>query len=102
MRRRSRVLKPAMTADAKALRQAAHDRVQLEGLVGAYQRQRPQSSSAEVIEAMTTAYCRAITAANESPASGTGEVSDYAQQVALVLASHRAQKAVAGANGKGL
>ncbi len=53
------VLKPALTADAKALRQAARDRTQLEALVGAYERQRPQSSSAEVIEAMSTAYCRA-------------------------------------------
>jgi mono/diheme cytochrome c family protein len=86
------VLKPALTVDSKVLRQAARDRAQLEGLVAGYERQRPQSSSAEVIEAMSTAYCRAITAAGTSPALGTAEVADYAQQVALVLASHRAQK----------
>ena len=84
------VLKPALTADPKVLRQAARDRAQLEGLVTSYERQRPKSSSAEIIEAMSTAYCRAITAAGASPALGTAEVADYAQQLALVLASHRA------------
>jgi mono/diheme cytochrome c family protein len=84
------VLRPALTMDAKGLRQAARDRAQLEALVTGYQRQRPKSSSAEVIEAMSTAYCRAITAAGESAALGTAEVADYAQQVALVLASHHA------------
>jgi len=86
------VLKPALTVDAKVLRQAARDRAQLEGLVAGYERQRPKSSSAEIIEAMTTAYCRAITAAGASAALGTAEVADYAQQVALVLASYRAPK----------
>jgi len=84
------VLKPALATDAKVLRQAAHNRTQLEGLVAGYERQRPKSSSAEVIEAMGTAYCRAITAAGESAALGTAEVADYAQQVALVLTSHHA------------
>ena len=84
------VLKPALSVDPKVLRQAARDRAQLDGLVSGYERQRPTSSSAEIIEAMSTAYCRAITAAGASPALGTAEVADYAQQVALMLASHRA------------
>jgi len=88
-------LKPALTADAKALRQAARDPAQIRELVGAYERQRPQSSSAQVIEAMSTAHCRAITAVGISPASGTGEVADYAQLVAQALASHGTQKAAA-------
>jgi mono/diheme cytochrome c family protein len=94
------VLKPALTADAKAQRQAARDPAQLLGLVGAYERQRPQSSAAEVIEAMSAAYCRTITAAGASPASGTGEVADYAQQVAQALASHGTQKVTASTDGK--
>ena len=61
------VLKPALMVDPKVLRQAAHDRAQLEGLVAGYTRQRPKSSSAEIIEAMSTAYCRAITAAGARP-----------------------------------
>ena len=84
------VLKPALTIHVKALRQAARDRAQLEGLVASYERQRPKSSSAEVIEAMSTVYCRAITAAGDSAALGTAEIADYAQQVARVLASHHA------------
>jgi hypothetical protein len=87
------VLKPALRVDPKVLRQAARDRAQLEGLVTGYERQRPRNSSAEVIEAMSTAYCRAITTAGTSLALGTGEVADLAQQVALVLATHGAQQA---------
>jgi mono/diheme cytochrome c family protein len=84
------VLKPALTVQPKVLRQAAHDRAQLESVVAGYERQRPKSSSAEVIEAMSTADCRTLTAAGVSPALGTAEVADLAQQVALVLASRRA------------
>jgi hypothetical protein len=39
---------------------------------------------------MSTAYCRAITTADLSPALGTAEVADLAQQIALVLAARRA------------
>jgi mono/diheme cytochrome c family protein len=95
------VLKPALTVDPKVLRQAARDREQLEGLVVGYERQRPKSSSAEIIEAMSTAYCRAITAAGVSPALGTAEVADYAQQVTLTLASHRAAKTAGSGDGTG-
>ncbi len=84
------VLKPAMAVDTKTLRQAAGNRVQLENLVAGYERQRPQSSSAEIIDAFSTAYCRAITVPGALPALSTAEVADYAQQVALVLASHPA------------
>jgi mono/diheme cytochrome c family protein len=91
------VFKPALMVDPKVLRQAAHDRAQLESLVTDYERQRPKSSGAEIIEAMSGAYCRAITTAGVSPALGTGEVADYAQQVALTLASHRAPKAAGSA-----
>jgi len=84
------VLKPALTTDPKILRQVARDRAQLESVVAGYERQRPKSSAAEVIEAMSTAYCRTMLVAGVSPALGTAEVADLAQQVALVLASHRA------------
>ena len=93
------VLRPALTVDPKVLRQAARDRSQLEGLVTGYERQRPKSSSAEIIEALSTAYCRAITAAGASPALGTAQVADYAQQVALTLASHRPPRAAGTAAG---
>ncbi len=84
------VLKPALAVDPKLLRQAAHDRTQLQSVVAGYERERPKSSSAEVIEAMSTAFCRTVTAEGVSPALGTAEVADLAQQVASVLAAHRA------------
>ncbi len=86
------VLAPALAADASSLHRAAHDHAQLETLVVAYVRQRPQSSSAQVIAAMSTAYCRSNQAAEASSAERTAEVADYAQQIARVLSQAHAVK----------
>jgi mono/diheme cytochrome c family protein len=79
------VLKPALSVDAKAQHAAARNAAQLETLVSGYRRQRPQSSSAEVIDALSVAYCRSSAQSGESAALRTGEIADYAQQIAIVL-----------------
>jgi hypothetical protein len=78
------VLDPALAAGARSIRAAAHDRAQLAALVAGYRHRRPQGSDAELIDALSAAYCR-NTEADASLALRTAEVADYAQQIATVL-----------------
>jgi mono/diheme cytochrome c family protein len=92
------VLQPALAPGPKVLRESAHDHAQLARLVASYAQARPGSSSAQIIEALSTAYCRAITAddtaaLSASSAQDTAEVADYSQQIAIVLTQHRAGSA---------
>ncbi|HEY3809265.1 MAG TPA: cytochrome c [Steroidobacteraceae bacterium] len=79
------VLKPALAVDARAKPAAARNGPQVQALVEGYLRQRPQSSGAEVIDALSVAYCRSSEHNGQSPALRTGAVADYAQQIAIVL-----------------
>jgi mono/diheme cytochrome c family protein len=78
-------LKPALDVGAQALRQSAGDPSRLELVVNRYVHARPQSSSAQIIEALSTAYCRAVTADRGSAAQHTAMIADYSQQLAVVL-----------------
>jgi mono/diheme cytochrome c family protein len=78
-------LLPAMREKPEYLRQAAQDHAKLTQLVAAYTAARPQSSTAQVIEALSTAYCRAV-AANSVSSTVTGaQVADFSQQLAIAL-----------------
>jgi len=80
-------LRPALAAAAK-LHQAAHDRAELQSLVSSYLTARPQSSSGQTIEALSTAYCGAIESDHRSPAQASADTADFALQVAMVLSQH--------------
>src|SRR5208283_2674947 len=53
------VMRPALREAPAILKRAADDPRALERVVHDYTAARPQSSAAEVVEALTTAYCRA-------------------------------------------
>jgi mono/diheme cytochrome c family protein len=80
------VMQPALSQGPDAWKQAARDQDKLRHLVGAYIAARPQASPAQIIEAMTTAYCRAIAAGGASQAITDSHIAEFSQQVAVVLA----------------
>lgn len=82
------VLDPALRAGADALKRAASDPGQLDRLVGDYTAARPGASSAQIIEALSTAYCRAISSPGARQARIDANIADFSQEVAVVL-SHR-------------
>jgi hypothetical protein len=79
------VLQPALGAGAVALKQAASDHARMSMLVGNYRAARPSASSADVVEALSTAYCRAVADDPISRARMTAQLSDFANQVAITL-----------------
>jgi hypothetical protein len=54
-------------------------------LVGNYRAAQPDASSADVVEALSTAYCRAVANEHISRARMTAQLSDFANQVAITL-----------------
>ncbi|HEV7985206.1 MAG TPA: cytochrome c [Steroidobacteraceae bacterium] len=78
------VLQPAL-AEGPKLRHATHDRAELESLVSRYTRARPQSSSVQVIEALSAVYCRIIAPDNGSAAQSAAELADFSLQAAVVM-----------------
>jgi hypothetical protein len=67
-----------------ALRQAAGDNAKMSSLVSSYRVARPSASKAEVIEALSTAYCRSVTTDKISQARMGADIADFAQRVAQV------------------
>jgi mono/diheme cytochrome c family protein len=80
------VIQPALKASPDSLQQAARERGKLRILVAGYQSARPNSSKAQVIEALSTAYCRVLSNEHQSEARMSAQIADFAQQVAEVLA----------------
>jgi mono/diheme cytochrome c family protein len=80
-----KVLQPALGAGTVALKQAATDHALMSTLVGNYRAAQPDASSADVVEALSTAYCRAVADDHISRARMTAQLSDFANQVALTL-----------------
>jgi mono/diheme cytochrome c family protein len=78
------VIAPALNNSPAALRQAARDDAKMSSLVGSYRAARPGASEAEVIEALSTAYCRAVTTEQMSQARMGADIADFAQRVAQV------------------
>jgi mono/diheme cytochrome c family protein len=78
------VIAPALKNPPDALRQAARDNSKMSTLVSSYRMARPGASKAEVIEALSTAYCRTVTTDKISQARMGADIADFAQRVAQV------------------
>ena len=78
------VIAPALKNPPDALRQAADDNAKMSSLVYSYRTARPGASTAEVIEALSTAYCRTVTTDKISQARMGADIADFAQRVAQV------------------
>jgi mono/diheme cytochrome c family protein len=79
------VIAPALKAPPQVLQSAARDPGKMSALVTAYQAARPGTSKAQVIEALSTAYCRVVTGEKISEARMSADIADFAQQVASSL-----------------
>jgi mono/diheme cytochrome c family protein len=80
------VIQPALSASPEALKQAAKDQGRMATLVANYRTARPGTSNAEVIEALSTAYCRAVSSDKISEARMSADIAGFAQHIAVVLA----------------
>jgi mono/diheme cytochrome c family protein len=79
------VIQPALGVGAGALRQASTDPARMSMLVGNYRVAMPNASKADIVEALSTAYCRALADQHISQARVTAQLSDFAQRVAISL-----------------
>ncbi len=79
------VMQPALREGPSALKAAAADGAAMSKLVGDYRSARPQTSAAQVVEALSTAYCRAVATDAVSEAIMSAQVADFAQRVAVAL-----------------
>jgi hypothetical protein len=78
------VIAPALKNPPASLREAAGDAGKMASLVSGYRSSRPSASEAEVIEALSTAYCRVVTTQNISQARMGADIADFANRVAQV------------------
>jgi len=79
------VVRPALALKPDQLRLASTDRGAMSSLVGSYRAADPKASPADVVEGLSTAYCRAVAGDHISRSRLTAQLSDFAQQVALSL-----------------
>ena len=85
------VLRPALKETAATLKQAASSPEKMTALVGNYRAARPGSSPAEVVEALSTAYCRSLSQESMSEATLSEQLSDFAQQAASAVSKRTAR-----------
>ena len=83
------VVQPALGAGTKALKQAAQDAGKMDTLVNNYETARPKSSPAEVIEALSTAYCRALAPDHLSEQRISAQIAGFSQRVAVALGDRK-------------
>lgn len=83
------VMKPALAAGPDALKQAASSDSGMNSLVNTYLAARPSASTAQTIEALSTAYCRTVNGANLSEATVSAQIADFAQKVAVSVGNHK-------------
>ena len=86
------VLQPALKDGPAALKQAANSKAKMSQLVGDYRAARPKTSNAEVIEALSTAYCRAVAADKLSEARVSAQIADFAGKAAAAIGSGNTTK----------
>ena len=79
------VIRPALDLGSEALKAASTDRERMSALVSHYRSAVPKASAGDVIEALSTAYCRAIASDPISKARMTGQIDDFSQQVAITM-----------------
>jgi len=82
------VLAPALSDGPASLKQAAREPPHMSALVASYKSARPKSSKAEVIEGLSTAYCRVLASEPISQARMSQQIADFAQSAASGLAAH--------------
>lgn len=81
------VMQPAYAAGSATLKQAAADRGKMHLLVGGYLSARPAASTAQVVEALSTAYCRVLADDHLSQARMSAQIAVFAQNAAVALGS---------------
>jgi mono/diheme cytochrome c family protein len=79
------VLAPALKDDGASLEQAAREPAHMSALIASYKIARPKSSKADVIEGLSTAYCRVLASQSISEARMSLRISDFAQSAATRL-----------------
>jgi mono/diheme cytochrome c family protein len=79
------VLQPALSAGTGALKQAADDKAKMAKLVSDYRTARPNTSNAQVIEALSTAYCRAVAGDKLSRSIVSAKIADFAGRAASAI-----------------
>ncbi len=83
------VIKPALAVGAGELDQAAADRDKMAALIRGYRSAVPKATKGEVIEALSTAYCKSLAARPISEARMSAQISVFAQTAASSMDDHR-------------
>jgi mono/diheme cytochrome c family protein len=78
------LIRAALLPGRDALEQAARDRGKLSRLIADYKTARPGATRAQVVEALSTAYCRAVSADQISAARMSAKIADFAQSIAVL------------------
>jgi mono/diheme cytochrome c family protein len=78
-------IKPALALGASMLKQAAADRQKMAQAVANYRAAVPTASTAQVLEALSAAYCKAIADDPISDAMMNTQIVNFAQQASLTL-----------------
>lgn len=82
------VEQPALDAGPAALKRAAADPAAMSSLVASYRLARPRSSTAQVIEALSAGYCRAVASDPISATRMSAELIAFAQRIAVTAVNH--------------
>jgi mono/diheme cytochrome c family protein len=82
-------MKPALAAGSSLLRQAAADPGKMNELVHNYQAALPQASRGQVVEALSTAYCRMLADSTISQPRMSAQIADFAQRVAITAGGRK-------------
>ncbi len=80
------VVEAALKEPPDLLRRAATDQQALEQVVHTYVSAVPKASAAQTVEALSTAFCRAVVAENIPTAISSAKIADFSQAVALQIA----------------
>ncbi len=83
------LIKPALAAAPDSLEKAAADRGKMAVLVRQYQTAVPKATRGEVVEALSTAYCRDLAGKPMSEPRMSAQVAEFAQRVAVSLTDRK-------------
>jgi mono/diheme cytochrome c family protein len=83
------VIKPALAAGADSLQQAATDREKMFALIRGYRSAVPRATRGDVVNALSTAYCRTLADKPMSEAQMSSRIADFAQRVATGLGDRK-------------
>jgi mono/diheme cytochrome c family protein len=80
---------PALAIDPDLLRKSASDAGVLQRVVDQYTSARPNSPVADTVEALSSAYCRAVVSEKVSLAQSAARIATFTQEVAIALSDRR-------------